>query len=162
MSASAEEDIMLRLLHTADWHLGRTFRSFSEEGSLKLGRARLEVLDRFFHLANRHAVDAVLCAGDLFDAPDPGRTWWTEAAQALKMAGSARPIFLLPGNHDPLTSDSVWMKASGITRARMTSARSRGPRERSAASARRNLASGLASADRIAAWAASTKSTRRQ
>jgi DNA repair exonuclease SbcCD nuclease subunit len=112
MSASAEEDIMLRLLHTADWHLGRTFRSFSEEGSLKLGRARLEVLDRIFHLADRHAVDAVLCAGDLFDAPDPGRTWWTEAAQALKKAGSARPIFLLPGNHDPLTSDSVWMKDS--------------------------------------------------
>ena len=73
MSASAEDDIMLKLVHTADWHLGRTFRSFADEGALKLGRARLEVLERIFHLADRHAADAVLCAGDLFDAPDPGR-----------------------------------------------------------------------------------------
>jgi DNA repair exonuclease SbcCD nuclease subunit len=110
MSAAVEEDVMLKLVHTADWHLGRTFRSFADEGSLKLGRARLEVLDRIFHLADRHAADAVLCAGDLFDAPDPGRAWWAEAAQVLRKAGSARPIFLLPGNHDPLTSDSVWKK----------------------------------------------------
>ena len=101
---------MLKLVHTADWHLGRTFRVFGEEGALKLGRARLDVLERIFHLADRHAADAVLCAGDLFDAPDPGRAWWSEAVQALKKAGGARPVFLLPGNHDPLTSESVWMQ----------------------------------------------------
>ena len=101
---------MLKLVHTADWHLGRTFRSFTDEGALKLGRARLEVLDRIFHLADRHTADAVLCAGDLFDGPDPGRHWWTEAARVLSKSDGARPIFLLPGNHDPLTSESIWMK----------------------------------------------------
>jgi hypothetical protein len=39
-----EEDIVLKLLHTADWHLGRRFRAFSEEASIKLSRARLEVI----------------------------------------------------------------------------------------------------------------------
>lgn len=110
MSAPGEDDIMLKLVHTADWHLGRTFRSFPEEASLKLGRARLEVLDRIFHLADRHTADAVLCAGDLFDEPDPGKAWWGEVAQVLKKTNNARPVFLLPGNHDPLTNDSVWMK----------------------------------------------------
>ena len=36
--------IVLRLLHTADWHLGRRFPSFSEEAQKKLSRARMEVI----------------------------------------------------------------------------------------------------------------------
>lgn len=108
MTASGDDDIMLKLVHTADWHLGRTFRSFSEEGALKLSRARIEVLDRILHAADRHAADALLCAGDLFDDPHPGREWWEEVAARLQKAGNRRPIFLLPGNHDPLTNDSVW------------------------------------------------------
>lgn len=111
MTAAGEDDIMLKLLHTADWHLGRLFRSFPDEGALKLSRARLEVLDRILLLADRYVVDAVLCAGDLFDEPNPAREWWEQAAARLKKNSSEkRPIFLLPGNHDPLTPDSVWAK----------------------------------------------------
>lgn len=109
MTAAGEDDIMLKLLHTADWHLGRLFRSFPEEGALKLSRARLEVLDRILLAADRYAVDAVLCAGDLFDEPCPAKEWWEQAAARLrKHSSSKRPVFLLPGNHDPLTADSVW------------------------------------------------------
>src|SRR4051794_41035299 len=111
MTAAREDDIMLKLLHTADWHLGRAFRSFSEEGSLKLSRARLEVLDKILLTADRNAVDAILCAGDLFDEPNPGTEWWGQVAERLKKhAGGKRPVFLLPGNHDPFTADSVWAK----------------------------------------------------
>jgi DNA repair exonuclease SbcCD nuclease subunit len=111
MIAAREDDIMLKLLHTADWHLGRVFRSFSEEGALKLSRARLEVLDKILLTADRNAVDAVLCAGDLFDDPNPGTEWWGQVAERLrKYASGKRPVFLLPGNHDPLTADSVWAK----------------------------------------------------
>lgn len=110
MSAAGEEDIMLKLLHTADWHLGRLFRNFPEEGALKLSRARLEVLDRILLTADRYAVDGVLCAGDLFDEPSPAREWWEQAAAHLKKSSGKRPIFLLPGNHDPLTPDSIWAK----------------------------------------------------
>jgi len=112
MTAAGEDDIMLKLLHTADWHLGRTFRSFSEEGALKLSRARLEVLDRILLAADRYVVDAVLCAGDLFDEPNPAPEWWEQAAARLRKNSSGkRPIFLLPGNHDPLTPDSVWAQS---------------------------------------------------
>jgi DNA repair exonuclease SbcCD nuclease subunit len=111
MTAAREDDIMLKLLHTADWHLGRVFRSFSEEGALKLSRARLEVLDKILLTADRNAVDAVLCAGDLFDDPNPGSEWWSQVAERLrKYASGKRPVFLLPGNHDPLTAESVWAK----------------------------------------------------
>jgi metallophosphoesterase superfamily enzyme len=70
-TAGQRDDIMLKLVHTADWHLGRQFRSFPEDGALKLSRARLEVIDRILLTADRYAVDAVLCAGDLFDEPNP-------------------------------------------------------------------------------------------
>ncbi len=63
---------MLRLLHTADWHLGRRFPSFPEEGQKKLSRARMDVVGRILDVARRNAVNAVLCVGDIFDDPDPG------------------------------------------------------------------------------------------
>ena len=43
---------MLRVLHTADWHLGRRFPSFPEEAQKKLSRARMDVVDK----GDRYAV----------------------------------------------------------------------------------------------------------
>ena len=109
MTAEGEDDIVLKLLHTADWHLGKRFPSFSEEHDKRLTRARLEALDRVFSTAERFAVDAVLCAGDLFDDPVPKREWWEQVAQRLaRLNWTNRPVFLLPGNHDPLVAESVW------------------------------------------------------
>lgn len=100
--------MVLKLLHTADWHLGRDFPSFSEEARRTLRMARLDVLDRVFAEAERNAVDAVLCAGDLFDEPSPTRAWWEALATKLQRKKWKRPVFLLPGNHDPLLADSIW------------------------------------------------------
>jgi len=114
MSTQQEDDIVLRLLHTADWHLGRRFPSFlREDVELKLTRARVDVLDRIFGLAERNAVHAVLCAGDLFDDPLPLPKWWEPVVEQLKKRSwKERPVFLLPGNHDPLLPDSVWASNS--------------------------------------------------
>jgi DNA repair exonuclease SbcCD nuclease subunit len=108
---AGEDDTVLKLLHTADWHLGRRFRSFGKEQELKLTRSRLDVLERILLVAERFMVDAVLCAGDLFDTPCPEQMWWEQAAayfQSRKWEN--RPVFLLPGNHDPLVRGSVWEK----------------------------------------------------
>jgi DNA repair exonuclease SbcCD nuclease subunit len=73
---------MLKILHTADWHVGRLFdRQFDAEVAAKLARERLCVIDRILGLAHQYDVDAVLCAGDLFDSPNPGDAWWRELAQ---------------------------------------------------------------------------------
>ena len=69
--AAESGDVVLRLLHTADWHLGRRFPSFPEEAQKKLSRARMDVIATILDVARRNAVNAVLCAGDLFDDPTP-------------------------------------------------------------------------------------------
>jgi hypothetical protein len=56
-------DIVLRLLHTADWHLGRRFPSFPEDAQKKLSRARMDVIASILDVARRNAVHALLCAG---------------------------------------------------------------------------------------------------
>lgn len=101
---------MLKLLHTADWHLGMSFGQFDEPDRIKLTRARLEVIDRILGLADAHQVDAVLCAGDLFDEPAPDQVWWQGLLKAFQRrpASWSRPVLLLPGNHDPLTPTSVY------------------------------------------------------
>ena len=105
-----EDGVALRLLHTADWHLGAQFKSFADRYRRKLRRARLDVLDDIFGTAERQAVHAVLAAGDLFDSPDPGEQWWDPVLQKLQRLSwtGVRRVFLLPGNHDPLLPTSVW------------------------------------------------------
>lgn len=100
---------MLKILHTADWHLGHTFHQFDEADRLKLERARLTAVETILGLAEQYDVHAVLCAGDVFDSPDPGEHWWRGLAKAFaRRSGWKRPLVLLPGNHDPLTRDSVY------------------------------------------------------
>lgn len=104
-----DEDVALKLLHTADWHLGMKFPAFSEEDQLRLMRARMEVIDRILGLAESSGVDAVLCAGDLFEDPDPDEDWWRGLADRLgARRWSDRKVVLLPGNHDPLVPGSVY------------------------------------------------------
>lgn len=98
----------LTLLHTADWHLGRRFPAFEHEQELRLTRARLEAVGRILDLAESRNVDAVLCAGDLFDAPAPPEEWWRGALAEFTRRDWQRPVVLLPGNHDPLTPRSVY------------------------------------------------------
>src|SRR5215469_11028429 len=113
----ATDDMALKILHTADWHLGRRFPSFTDEDEKKLTRARIEAVDRVFGVAENYAVDAVLCAGDLFDDPSPDVSWWQGLLKLLeRRKWSNRPVFLLPGNHDPLQPNSVWSAGHGFRR----------------------------------------------
>ena len=100
---------MLKLLHTADWHLGRRFPSFPEEGQKKLSRARMDVVTKILEVARRNAVHAIVCVGDIFDDPDPAPDFWQGLAKIFRThPGAHPPLFLIPGNHDPLTAESVW------------------------------------------------------
>ncbi|MCH9684449.1 MAG: DNA repair exonuclease [Deltaproteobacteria bacterium] len=109
MSARQDDDVALKLLHTADWHLGRRFPQFSDDAALELSRARMSVIDAILGSASHNEVDAVLCAGDLFDLPQPDEQWWRPLADKLgRYARAEHPVFLLPGNHDPLTPGSVY------------------------------------------------------
>ena len=113
-----ENDVALTLLRTADWHLGRRFPAFGPDQELRLTRARLEVVGRTLDLAHSRAVDAVLCAGDLFDQPAPDAQWWEGVLKEVAAARLAAPgraaarqsrpappgVRLLPGAPVPLRS----------------------------------------------------------
>jgi DNA repair exonuclease SbcCD nuclease subunit len=113
---SERGDVVLKVLHTADWHLGRRFPSFPEEAQKKLSRARMEVIARVFDVARRNSVGAVLCAGDLFDDPTPSEDFWEGLAKTLRdHPGPHVPTFLVPGNHDPTPSDGAHSPVSWAT-----------------------------------------------
>ena len=103
-----ENDVALTLLHTADWHLGRRFPAFGHEQELRLTRARLDAVGRILDLAESRNVDAVLCAGDLFESPNPEQEWWDGVLKEFARRNWQRPVVLLPGNHDPLTPNSLY------------------------------------------------------
>jgi DNA repair exonuclease SbcCD nuclease subunit len=106
------EDVALKIVHTADWHLGAPFVSFEEPARTTLSRARLDAVDRILDVVERSRADALLCAGDLFDVPKPERLWWEGLASKLaKRKWSGRHVFLLPGNHDPLVDGSPYHPA---------------------------------------------------
>lgn len=100
---------MLKLLHTADLHLGLESAQFEPDARRRLARARLEVAKNILSVAEQYAVDAVLWAGDIFDTPEPGEDWWQGFASVLTgRQGWSRPVVLLPGNHDPIKRNSVY------------------------------------------------------
>src|SRR5260221_385792 len=100
---------MLKLLHTADLHLGCEFNQLDVDDRRKLARARLAVVEQILALAEQYGVDAVLWAGDIFETPNPSEDWWKGFAKALTVRhGWTRPTVLLPGNHDPLHEGSVF------------------------------------------------------
>ena len=69
----------------------------------------MDVISRILDVARRHSVHAVLCVGDIFDDPDPAPDFWDALARTFRThAGQHAPLFLIPGNHDPLTPESVW------------------------------------------------------
>src|SRR5213593_449460 len=80
-------DVVLRLLHTADWHLGRRFPSFPDEAQKKLSRARMDVIPAILDVAKRNAVHAVVCVGDLFDDPQPAQDFWEGLANRFRERG---------------------------------------------------------------------------
>ena len=100
---------MLKLLHTADLHLGLESAVFDADARRRLARARLDVARTILSVAEQYAVDAVLWAGDIFDTPEPSEDWWRGFAGVLSgRQGWTRPVVLLPGNHDPVKPNSVY------------------------------------------------------
>ena len=99
----------LRLLHTADWQIGRVYSQFEPDDASALFEARYQAVERLAALAAQHSVDAVLVAGDVFDAQTVSDKTIRRLFNAMQ--GFAGPWVLLPGNHDAALAESVWTRA---------------------------------------------------
>ncbi|MER5866462.1 exonuclease SbcCD subunit D [Kitasatospora sp. NPDC002040] len=85
----------MRLLHTSDWHLGRSFHRESLIG------AQRAFLDHLVAVVQEHGVEAVLVAGDVYDRALPG----LEAVELFddvlhRLAELRVPTVFISGNHD--------------------------------------------------------------
>lgn len=95
----------MKFLHTADWQIGMRAAMLGEKGE-RVRAARLESARQVLEWARCQRVDFIVVAGDTFEHNGVERLKVREAAKILGGAGC--PVFLIPGNHDPLTPGSVW------------------------------------------------------
>lgn len=103
---------MPRFLHTADWQMGRQYGRFAEEDAAALFDARFKAVERLAQLATDEKVDAILVAGDVFDAQNLSDRTIHRTFNAL--AAFAGPWILIPGNHDAALAESIWTQAARL------------------------------------------------
>ncbi|KRE84420.1 exonuclease SbcCD subunit D [Arthrobacter sp. Soil764] len=85
----------MRLLHTSDWHLGRSFHGV---GMLDAQRA---FVDQLVAAVQRDGVDVVLIAGDVYDRALPGVDVVHLLDDALvRLTAAGARVVLTSGNHD--------------------------------------------------------------
>ena len=94
----------MRFIHTADWQLGAGFTGRTRPDDLR--SARLESVARLLEVAAKERVDFTVVAGDIFESNRVSRRLLYDVKEVLRKA--ACPVYILPGNHDPLSEDSLY------------------------------------------------------
>jgi hypothetical protein len=102
----------LKLLHTADWQIGRAYSGFNAEDAAALAEARFTTVEQLARLATEQQADAVLVAGDVFDAQTLAPRTLRRLFHAL--AGFSGPWVLMPGNHDAALGEGVWAQVQRL------------------------------------------------
>ena len=104
----------MKLLHTSDWHVGKTLK----------GRSRLDeqkaVLAEIAALAQQHEVDAILIAGDVYENVAPS----AEAQQLvvrtlLRLARAGMEVIAIAGNHDHGPTFEAYRPLMGVAGIRL-------------------------------------------
>jgi DNA repair exonuclease SbcCD nuclease subunit len=103
---------MVKLLHTADWQIGKRYGQLDPEEAALLAEARFDVVSRIAELASSQCVDLVLVAGDVFDAQGVSDRTVLRLFQLI--SGFAGPWVMIPGNHDSGLVESVWTRAARL------------------------------------------------
>ncbi|WP_137938369.1 exonuclease subunit SbcD [Chitinivorax sp. B] len=89
----------MRILHTSDWHLGQYFMG-------KTRQAEHQALITWLaEQVEKHQIDAVLLAGDVFDSGTPpsyARSLYYDLIMAMKSVGTT--LVVLGGNHDSVAT----------------------------------------------------------
>ncbi|WP_295642491.1 DNA repair exonuclease [uncultured Corynebacterium sp.] len=98
----------VRILHTSDWQLGMKFAALGDDGQARFREARLAAIERLFEVAKEKDCAAIVVAGDVFDDNLLDQQVYRRAMDVL--AGAPCPVYLLPGNHDPLDASSIYGK----------------------------------------------------
>jgi len=105
---------MLRIFHTADWHLGHHLHGVSRHFEQQ------QFLNWLLQTLQDRQADALIIAGDIFDTANPSAAAQAQLYEFLVKARTQQPhldIVLIGGNHDSasrLDAPSPILKALGV------------------------------------------------
>lgn len=105
---------MIRFLHTSDWQLGMTRYFLSEGAQERFSQARFDAIRKLGQITKEEHCQFMLVCGDAFESNQVDRKTVARALEALKDVPV--PVYLLPGNHDPLNAASVYRSSTFIER----------------------------------------------
>jgi DNA repair exonuclease SbcCD nuclease subunit len=104
------KDRALRLIHTADWQIGKVFRFVDQATMSLLQEARLAAIATIGRLAQAHGALTVLVAGDLYDHDGlSDRTLFQPLERMRALEGLTWHV--VPGNHDADRPNGLWDRA---------------------------------------------------
>jgi DNA repair exonuclease SbcCD nuclease subunit len=96
----------VRFLHSADWQLGMTRHFLAGEAQPRYSAARRDVVAGLGAVAAEAEAELVVVAGDVFEHNQLDPRVVSQSLEAMRHIGI--PVYLLPGNHDPLDASSVY------------------------------------------------------
>lgn len=96
----------MKFLHTADWQMGMKAESLGNKAAERVRKARLNAAQRVIQVAKKNEAEMILFAGDMFEDNTVDRSLVRQTGEILQ--SFERPVFIIPGNHDPLVPGSVW------------------------------------------------------
>jgi DNA repair exonuclease SbcCD nuclease subunit len=96
----------VRFLHTADWQLGMTRHFLAGDAQPRYSAARRDAVAGLGALAAEVGAEFVVVAGDVFEHNQLAPQVIGQSLEAMRAIGI--PVYLLPGNHDPLDASSVY------------------------------------------------------
>jgi DNA repair exonuclease SbcCD nuclease subunit len=104
----------MRFLHTADWQLGMTRHFLSADAQARFTDARLEAVRALGRTAVEEGCSFILVCGDVFESNLLSPQVVGRALEALRSIPV--PVYLLPGNHDPVDAASIYGSAEFVRR----------------------------------------------
>ena len=106
---SRRDGIAMRFVHSADWQLGMTRHFLAGEAQPRYSAARRDAVSGLGSLTADVGAEFFVVAGDVFEHNQIAPQVISQSLEAMRTIGI--PVYLLPGNHDPLDASSVYTSA---------------------------------------------------
>jgi DNA repair exonuclease SbcCD nuclease subunit len=103
----------LRLIHTADWQIGKVFRFVGDETMPLLQEARLKAVRELGKLAIEQGAKTVLVAGDVYDKEGLADRTLLQPLECMRPFAQVA-WHLIPGNHDPHRQNGLWQRVRAL------------------------------------------------
>ena len=95
----------MKFLHTSDWQMGMKADSVGLMAD-RVRAERLEAAKRVVQTAKEQGAEFILLTGDVFEDNAVDRLLVRKAGEILRAFPGS--VYIIPGNHDPLSPGSVW------------------------------------------------------